>query len=1336
MFRNRFNDSAPNLGIQTECRILDMHWLYLLIFLVLLQFCLAPQGTGKKKAGKVQTLKNQTEVTRTDDEGKPVNLRFIEPVLEQCYVCGDGNCYFDNGEPTYVYRVNKMMDTDTYVFGMNNAPIKKELCNACEEKPETVRAITKDLPPKIRNKIATKNEAKSKYKCIKRKTDFDPNSVHVEVQATYMGTSYMEPDVEEVLSVMDVLAEEEEPEDEPKPSGTNKPGTNNPPGTNKPGTNNPPGTNKTGTIKPPPKKRRRNHLAGFIPQTVKVAGPQAPSVEEEWKKEMGTDGKPKDRNLNKLIEEIKRLNEVDPTVIPKAADQGKPNIEDLAVRLIYMVNLINTAFENESRLFPTISTKKIKDWTKEDTREWAEKVQKNRGYAAEGGAATEADRQKRLGEKDKNRELVENQVPGQDIFMAETIAVMKRGIWLLKDKEKPGKGFFPRDTQLITVLILLLRDEDESDPNSEEIIWYGRVVQMGTGEGKSVACAIVAAYYGILNNPVDMVSSSPLLAKRDALEWYYFYWLFKLDDPVILKQELFEGKVKGRKLEEDDLGDDGTVKPRPCYLPRIVVGTFSSFQGDYLEHYVMAQGTFGYRYASSRGILIVDEFDDAAIDGLRHATKLGSGVPNAFYLEPIMTAAWLMVKKLYEEHEKKEALGIPDGKEKVPFDTRNKKTREAIEKHLHELISMKIEDPETHEIVNVYNPNSVHKIPVHLQQYAVDQIETYTRSALHALDMHDEHEYAVDVKANKVYVVDNKSTGVVHHNMEMSGGQHPIVIAKECMLNEKCVRLTTESFTSCFLSNFSFIRRYKGNVLGMTGTVGPDTVQKMIWDVYRIQNVLIPTYRVRRFLPIRTDKEILPTEEEWLARIKERALHFATGDEKEGRKPRSVLIISQNIADTNKIEAYLKQHTQIDHKKIMKYTRSDGENGLKKGIDTGYLLLVTVIGARGTDYTITDTLDDNGGLHEINTYLAPNKRVEDQMFGRVARQGQQGSGEYILCMKHLKSTYHLTDEKIEERDLKTVEAFTKIRDAYEKHYIDYYVKMELKENILLDDLMKKFTDELNLMRSGKAEIDPGYNPYRDEKRPIWRELQDQWGQRYKKFQDKFEKVKKSEHCTEEDIEELRPYPDYEKGKLDAQFATKVAILKTLKKMSIDNLDTIKKCDTMDFSHKPDVESCRVVLGSYDTLRYKFEDKPQWKEEIEEYEESGVFLYFELDIYERPKIHFTVMGKRDPGLGQPGGQGAGRARTAPGGPGHGAAVGHNGGAPGGPGQGAAGGHNGGAPGGPGQGAAGGHGGGAPGGPGGRGGAGHGGGGAAGKSGNGANLQHTLESFKTFPAHVSI
>ncbi|KAI1691056.1 secA DEAD-like domain-containing protein [Ditylenchus destructor] len=650
-----------------------MHWLYLLIFLVLLQFCLAPPGTGPvKKAGKVQTLKNQTQVTRTDAEGKPVNLRFIEPVLEQCYVCGDGNCYFDNGEPTYVYRVNKMMDTDTYVFGTQNTPIKKELCNACEEKPETVRAITKDLPPKIRNKIARINEAKSKYKCIKRKTDFDPNSVHVEVQATLMETSYMEPDVEQLLSVMDVLAEEDEPEDEPIPSGTTKPGTNKPgtnkpgtnkpgtnkpgttkpgtnnPGTNKPGTNKPgttkpgannpgtnnPGTNKPGTTKPgttkpgtnnpgtnkpgappsPAKKRRRNHLAGFIPKTVKVAGPQAPSVEEEWKKEMGKDGKPKDRDLNKLIEEIKRLNEVDPTVIPKAADQGKPDIEDLTNQLIHMINLINTAFENESRLFPTISTKKIKDWTKEDTREWAEKVQKDRYYAGEGGAATETDRQKRLGEEDMDRDLVDEEgVPAQDIFMAEAIAVLKRGIWLLKDKENPGKGFFPRDTQLITVLILLLRDEDLSDPNSEEIIWYGRVVQMGTGEGKSVACAIVAAYYGILGNSVDMVSSSPLLAKRDALEWYYFYWLFKLDvghnvkifktkeqkekekkekkqakknrveemmkDPVILKQELFEGKVKGRKLEEDDLGDDGTVRPRPSYRPRIVVGTFSSFQG-------------------------------------------------------------------------------------------------------------------------------------------------------------------------------------------------------------------------------------------------------------------------------------------------------------------------------------------------------------------------------------------------------------------------------------------------------------------------------------------------------------------------------------------------------------------------------------------------------------------------------------------------------------------------------------------------------------------------------------------------------------------------------------
>ena len=55
---------------------------------------------------------------------------------------------------------------------------------------------------------------------------------------------------------------------------------------------------------------------------------------------------------------------------------------------------------------------------------------------------------------------------------------------------------------------------------------------------------------------------------------------------------------------------------------------------------------------------------------------------------------------------------------------------------------------------------------------------------------------------------------------------------------------------------------------------------------------------------------------------------------------------------------------------------------------------------RGTDIK-TDGIEKNGGMHVIVTFMPSNQRVEEQAFGRTARQGKSGTGQMILNATNL-----------------------------------------------------------------------------------------------------------------------------------------------------------------------------------------------------------------------------------------------------------------------------------------------------------------------------------------------
>ena len=69
-------------------------------------------------------------------------------------------------------------------------------------------------------------------------------------------------------------------------------------------------------------------------------------------------------------------------------------------------------------------------------------------------------------------------------------------------------------------------------------------------------------------------------------------------------------------------------------------------------------------------------------------------------------------------------------------------------------------------------------------------------------------------------------------------------------------------------------------------------------------------------------------------------------------------------------------------------------------IQQGDIIIATNLAGRGTDIQ-TDAIEATGGLHVILIYMPNNQRVEDQAFGRTARQGKRGTGQMILNLMSL-----------------------------------------------------------------------------------------------------------------------------------------------------------------------------------------------------------------------------------------------------------------------------------------------------------------------------------------------
>ena len=259
---------------------------------------------------------------------------------------------------------------------------------------------------------------------------------------------------------------------------------------------------------------------------------------------------------------------------------------------------------------------------------------------------------------------------------------------------------------------------------------------------------------------------------------------------------------------------------------------------------------------------------------------------------------------------------------------------------------------------------------------AREELATQALSAL--LLYHVDQHYVVS--DGKVQIVD-ESTGRVMPDRSWERGLHQMIEAKEgCALTERRETLARMTYQRLF-------RRYL-RLGGMTGT-GRE-VAREIKTVYDLDIANIPLHKPARRV-YRKAQVCMTLDEKW-NRVADSVTRVALG------KGQPVLIGTRSVKASEEISAVLSARG-IDHS-LLNAKQDQGEaQVIGLAGQSARVTVATNMAGRGTDIKLGAGVAEKGGLHVILTEYHESRRIDRQLFGRCARQGDPGSCEAIVSLE-------------------------------------------------------------------------------------------------------------------------------------------------------------------------------------------------------------------------------------------------------------------------------------------------------------------------------------------------
>ena len=509
------------------------------------------------------------------------------------------------------------------------------------------------------------------------------------------------------------------------------------------------------------------------------------------------------------------------------------------------------------------------------------------------------------------------------------------------------------------------------------VLHYGKIAEMGTGEGKTLTATLPAYLNALSGKGVHIVTVNDYLAQRDAETMGKLYSWLGLSTGINLSQM------------------DHAVK-QAAYASDITYGTNNEFGFDYLRDNMVFEARDRVQRALNFGI--VDEVDSILIDEARTPLIISGQAENHTDLyHKINEVPGLLTMQIGEE--------TPDGKGnvEVPGDyTKDEKAHQVLlteaghEKAEAILTQMGLL-PEGASLYDSANITLVHHL--------------YAALRAHALYFKDQH-YVV--QNNEVVIVD-EFTGRMMTGRRWSDGLHQAVEAKEG------VKIQNENQTLASITFQNYFRMY-AKLAGMTGTA--DTEAYEFQEIYGLETVVIPPNRPSQRKD-RHDQVYKTAAEKYNAMMLEIRECYDRGQ--------PVLVGTTSIENSELLSGILTKgglpHNVLNAKQHAREAEIIAQAGSPKAIT-----IATNMAGRGTDIVLggnvekqiqfieanpdlsdadkalqSQALSDGwlalheqvvaaGGLHIVGTERHESRRVDNQLRGRAARQGDPGMSRFFLSL--------------------------------------------------------------------------------------------------------------------------------------------------------------------------------------------------------------------------------------------------------------------------------------------------------------------------------------------------
>ncbi len=235
------------------------------------------------------------------------------------------------------------------------------------------------------------------------------------------------------------------------------------------------------------------------------------------------------------------------------------------------------------------------------------------------------------------------------------------------------------------------------------------------------------------------------------------------------------------------------------------------------------------------------------------------------------------------------------------------------------------------------------------------------------------------VHDDQVVIVD-EFTGRLMPDRTWRHGLHQAVEAKEG------VPINPPRETHARVSLQRFFRLYR-RLAGMSGTVAEAGAE--LWGIYRLAVVPIPTHRPCRRV-VRPDRIFTTAAAKWQAVTEAiRSMH---------RTGRPILVGTGSIRASAHLSELLTTRN-LPHRLLNAEHQAEEAQIIAAAGQKGQITVATNMAGRGTDIRLGPGVAELGGLHVIATERFEARRIDRQLFGRCARQGDPGSAQAFVSLE-------------------------------------------------------------------------------------------------------------------------------------------------------------------------------------------------------------------------------------------------------------------------------------------------------------------------------------------------